>query len=162
MASLLKKKHDTHTCTIFQIVYLWKKMKTISYVTSLRYFFLIISVAALSSLQIMNIFCFQFDILCSSAFDIVWDCQPAFSVNFFESIWRTRMTKMTVKIKKICKTKKKRTNNVLCWFRVAGDEYGRSFLNVGLIFIRKNNVKNQQRRLFWFCNTTQIGRAICF
>ena len=68
--------------------------------------FFVISLAALSRLQFLSNF-IQIDILCSSAIGIVWDCKPAFSVNFFNSIWPTKMAKMTVKMKSCVKRKTK-------------------------------------------------------
>ena len=66
-----------------------------------------ISFAALSRLQVHDKF-LQIDIPCSSAHDIVWDCKSAFSVNFFNPIWPTKMAKMTVKIN-ICVKQKNKT-----------------------------------------------------
>ena len=79
----------------------------------------ITSYAALSSLRFFrNVH--QFDILCSSVYDIVWDCKPAFSVNVFNSIWPTKMSKLTVKIK-ICvklKTKHRFVSILSRWWRI--------------------------------------------
>ena len=70
-----------------------------------------ISYAALSRLYFSrNVL--QFDILCSSAYDNVWDCKPTFSVYVFASIWPTKITKMTVKIK-ICVKRKRKHRFVL-------------------------------------------------
>ena len=66
--------------------------------------FFLISLAALSCLQFSSNF-LQIDIFCSSAIGIVWDCKSAFSVNFFHSIWPTKMAKMTVKMKLFAKRK---------------------------------------------------------
>ena len=81
--------------------------------------FFMISFAALSRLQVHDKF-LQIDISCSSAHDIVWDCKSAFSVNFFNPIWPTKMAKMTVKIK-ICvklKTKHPFVSILSRWWRI--------------------------------------------
>ena len=81
--------------------------------------FLMISFTALSRLYFLCIF-FLIDILWSSTTDIVWDCKPAFSVNFFNRIWPTKMAKMTVKTK-ICSKRKTKYSFVLIlsrWWRI--------------------------------------------
>ena len=59
--------------------------------------FLMISFTALSRLQFLCSFP-QIDKLGFSAYGIVWDCKPAFSVNSFNSIWPSKMAQMTVKM----------------------------------------------------------------
>ena len=68
--------------------------------------FLRFSFAALSRLQFLSIF-LQNDISCFSAYDFVLDSKPAFSVNIFNSIWPTKIRKMTVKMKIFEKRKTK-------------------------------------------------------
>ena len=70
-----------------------------------------ISFAALSCLQFLYDF-LQNDILCSSTYCIVCYCKPAFSVDFFNPIWPSKMPKMTFKMK-ICVKRKTKQRFVL-------------------------------------------------
>ena len=90
--------------------------------------FLMISFAALSCLQFLYDF-LQNDILCSSTYCIVCYCKPAFSVDFFNPIWPSKMAKMTVKMKICVKRKTKHCNVlILChWWPI------RTFFCVGCL-----------------------------
>ena len=81
--------------------------------------FLKISFAALLRFLIESNF-LQIDILRTLTKDIVWDCKPAFSVDFFNSIWPIKMAKMTVKINFCVKIKTKHCFVLISsrWWRI--------------------------------------------
>ena len=104
----------------------------------------------------------QIDIFCSSAIGIVWDCKPALSVNFFNSIWPTKVVKMTVKIK-ICVKRKTKYRFVLIlnrWWRIWPYFFRR--LHHFPVKQRKKNGKNGILRRHFNTMTEYIINTLVF